>query len=66
MAKIFPAIKAKATDKGSRGDSSYEIFRVNEQNQLSWATCFATFKRPFSGWDWDVWAVISLLSTFSI
>lgn len=35
MAKIFPAIKAKATDKGSRGDSSYEIFRVNEQNQLS-------------------------------
>jgi len=34
MAKIFPAIKAKAIDKGSRGDSSYEIFRVNEENQL--------------------------------
>lgn len=35
MANIFPAIEAKATHKGSRGDSSYEIFRVNEQNQLS-------------------------------
>lgn len=39
MAKIFPVIKAKATDKGSRRESSYEILR-RKSAELSHLFCY--------------------------